>query len=97
MTGTDQFDCAVIKGMPAIFEFFGTRKDRDNRFEKYKDLLLPRDDRDPTTAVITIQDEVVDDSYASFADQLDQDDEEDAAEEVDMGGAKIVGEDVREL
>ncbi|KAK3833586.1 MAG: hypothetical protein J3R72DRAFT_424855 [Linnemannia gamsii] len=94
-TGAKQFDYALIDGAPVIFEFFDVRRDRDNTFAKYKDLLLPRDERDPTTAIITIQDEPVDDSYASYANQEDQDREERGAdgeevEELDMGRLKIV-------
>ncbi|KAF9086655.1 hypothetical protein BGX29_001293 [Mortierella sp. GBA35] len=93
-TGTQQFDIAIMEGMPAIFEFFEVRKDRDNTFEMYKDLMLPRDERDPTTAIITFQDEAaLDDSYASYANQDNAGDQEEE-EELDMGGAKIVGEEL---
>ncbi|KAG0277566.1 hypothetical protein BGZ96_002820 [Linnemannia gamsii] len=92
-TGTQQFDFAIIDGMPHIFEFFAVRRDRDNTFSTYKDLMLPRDDRDPTTAVITIQDELVDDSYASYVDPEEEEaaDDEDV-EELDMGRLKIIDE-----
>ncbi|KAF9136317.1 hypothetical protein BGW39_000033 [Mortierella sp. 14UC] len=96
-TGTLQFDFALIDSVPVIFEFFDVRRDRDNTFEKYKDLMLPRDERDPTTAIITIQDEPEDDSYASQAHQ-DQDQEEVGAdgekiEELDMGRLTIVDDE----
>lgn len=92
-----------MDGSPLIFEFFDVRKDRDNTFSTYKDLLLPRDDRDPTTAVITIQDELVEDSYASYVDPDEAKEEEgsqvveevvddEEIEELDMGRLKIVAE-----
>lgn len=86
--------------MPIIFEFFDVRKDRDNTFSTYKDVLLPRDERDPTTAVITIQDEAVDDSYAAYAAEEEPKEKEKAqvvevagdeeVKELDMGRLKIV-------
>lgn len=68
------------------------RRDRDNTFSTYKDLLLPRDDRDPTTAVITLQDELVDDSYASYVDPEEEAAADEDVEELDMGRLKIVDE-----
>lgn len=73
------------------------RKDRDNTFSTYKDLLLPRDERDPTTVVITIQDEVLDDSYAAYAaeeeakekSQMVETANNEEVEELDMGRLKI--------
>ncbi|KAF9910628.1 hypothetical protein EC991_005934 [Linnemannia zychae] len=93
-TGTQQFDYAIIDGMPVIFEFFNVRRDRDNTFEKCKDLTLPRDERDPTTAIITIQDDPEDGSYA----HQDQDQEEvgvdgESIEELDMGRLTIVDDE----
>ncbi|KAK3834387.1 MAG: hypothetical protein JOS17DRAFT_825136 [Linnemannia elongata] len=99
-TGTQQFDFAILDGVPIIFEFFDVRKDRDNTFSTYKDVLLPRDERDPTTAVITIQDEAVDDSYAAYAAEEEPKEKEKAqvvevagdeeVKELDMGRLKIV-------
>ncbi|KAF9140261.1 hypothetical protein BG015_001737 [Linnemannia schmuckeri] len=95
-TGTQQFDFAILDGMPIIFEFFDVRRDRDNTFSTYKDLLLPRDERDPTTAVITIQDEAVDDSYAAYVVQEEAREKEKEKEKLQV--AEVVDdEEVEEL
>ncbi|KAF9925468.1 hypothetical protein FBU30_004748 [Linnemannia zychae] len=96
MTGIQQFDFAIIDSIPVIFPFFETRKNRDNRFETYKELLLPRNERDPTTAIITIQDEAIDDSYVTHTDQDGEGTVETEGEGVgglDMGRLKIVDDD----
>jgi len=68
--GTHEYDYTIIEMMPSIFQFFKARKDRDNEFEKNKDVLLPPNEDDPTTVVITF-DEAVEEESPSTATEDD--------------------------
>ncbi|KAI1319171.1 hypothetical protein EDD11_004814 [Mortierella claussenii] len=56
--GTTEYDFTIVDGMSDIFRFFNSRKDRDNTFDKRKDLLPPRDENDPTTAMIVKDEDI---------------------------------------
>ncbi|KAF9574243.1 hypothetical protein EC968_007167 [Mortierella alpina] len=56
--GTHEYDYTIIEMMPTIFRFFNARKDRNNEFDKNKDVLLPPNEDDPTTVVITFDEAV---------------------------------------
>ncbi|KAG0046948.1 hypothetical protein BGZ83_007897 [Gryganskiella cystojenkinii] len=51
--GTEEFDATLLEAMPLINRFFAKRLDRDNTFDRYKDVLQPPVEDDPTTALIT--------------------------------------------
>ncbi|CAO3566183.1 unnamed protein product [Mortierella alpina] len=68
--GTHEYDYTIIEMMPSIFQFFKARNDRDNEFERNKDVLLPPNEDDPTTVVITF-DEAVEEESPSTATEDD--------------------------
>ncbi|KAG0199203.1 hypothetical protein BGX28_007473 [Mortierella sp. GBA30] len=66
--GTQEYDVVVIEMMPTVFQFFNERKGRDNAFEKYKDLILPPNEYDPTTTVITFDEVTEDETHSAVED-----------------------------
>ncbi|KAF9344733.1 hypothetical protein BGX26_003987 [Mortierella sp. AD094] len=54
--GTLEFDYTLVEEMPDIFRFFRSRKDRENKFEAYRDKLQAFNEDDPTTVMVTFED-----------------------------------------
>ncbi|KAG0008755.1 hypothetical protein BGZ80_003083, partial [Entomortierella chlamydospora] len=55
--GSVEFDFTLVEKMPDIFRFFRSRNGRDNRFEAYRDRLQTLNEDDPTTVMVTFEDD----------------------------------------
>ncbi|KAF9429208.1 hypothetical protein BGZ76_001667 [Entomortierella beljakovae] len=59
--GEQDFDYTLVSELPNIFKFFNARKNRDNKFENFKDVLQPLNEDDPTTVMVMFEDSNVQD------------------------------------